>query len=665
MPTLPGTIGSNGTFLPVARVVEFAASSVADEGDDVEDAERQQHQRDDDARQVIARAVALDQQVRRRRGSRPARSCARRRCRPAASRRSARRRARGRRARPSAAVSSETRVAIVSRASRISTVRSMSPSSSSAACRRAAGKRTTNVQRAGGCGALASRLDAPALGGAGACTRPRDADHLAAAARRSRRARRPRSGSGPCGRPIWTSLGLDDVDRQRLVRRQRHRVAAAIDDRQRRARRRARPAPSAARRSRRSASPSRAWRSSRGSRRRKAARRSGSAAPRTRPPRRARAGSGFSRRWTNRRSPVPEDAEQLAEHPRALGVELERALAVGRAGDAHVAVLEVSRRPCRVAEQRRAPRPARAARPTTARSAGRAGRGTPGRTRAARAGQRERADGACAAAGCARIRRRRPRGCPRGGLALGRIGHVLAREQRRQPSTELALARRLSAMCGGMSRAPPLASVGLAIAALSRSRGAGCRAEGQDPGRGVQAASRPRSTRATAARCSTRSIRRRAGTGCRSRSSTARRTTSCSATIRRAEIRERETRRFEPPPTAPSARELFTCDAAPASCRCCARWCCRARRSRTGPGDGPAAAVLASGARVELARGQERRLGLRRAGQARRGRQEPRLPRSGGGPRQRRRLRARRRARRANEPQAGRAADGAGRSCRC
>ena len=68
--------------------------------------------------------------------------------------------------------SSETRVAIVSRASRISTVRSMSPSSSSAACRRAAGNRTTNVQREGGSGALASRLDAPALDGAASSPGP-------------------------------------------------------------------------------------------------------------------------------------------------------------------------------------------------------------------------------------------------------------------------------------------------------------------------------------------------------------------------------------------------------------------------------------------------------------------------------------------------------------
>ena len=113
------------------------------------------------------------------------------------------------------------------------------------------------------------------------------------------------------------------------------------------------------------------------------------------------------------------------------------------------------------------------------------------------------------------------------------------------------------------------------------------------------------------------------------------------------EIRERETRRFEHAATAPSARATCSsCDAAPAILPMLRPLVLPGAPIETGPGDDMAAAVLASGARVELAARQERRLGLRRPRQARRGGQEPRLARPGSGARERGRLRARRRARR-------------------
>ena len=101
------------------------------------------------------------------------------------------------------------------------------------------------------------------------------------------------------------------------------------------------------------------------------------------------------------------------------------------------------------------------------------------------------------------------------------------------------------------------------------------------------------------------------------------------------EIRERETRRFEHAATAPSARDLFIMDAAPAILPMLRPLVLPGAPIENGPGDDEAAAVLASGGAGRAEAGQERRLGLRRAGQARGGRQEPRLARSGSGPRER------------------------------
>ena len=68
------------------------------------------------------------------------------------------------------------------------------------------------------------------------------------------------------------------------------------------------------------------------------------------------------------------------------------------------------------------------------------------------------------------------------------------------------------------------------------------------------------------------------------------------------EIRERETRRFEHAATAPSARDLFIMDAAPAILPMLRPLVLPGTPIENGPGDDMAAAVLASGGRVELKR---------------------------------------------------------------
>ena len=70
------------------------------------------------------------------------------------------------------------------------------------------------------------------------------------------------------------------------------------------------------------------------------------------------------------------------------------------------------------------------------------------------------------------------------------------------------------------------------------------------------------------------------------------------------EIRERETRRFEHAATAPSARELFAMDAAPAILPMLRPLVLPGIPIEAGPTAEEAAAVLASGARVEFHRGK-------------------------------------------------------------
>ena len=69
--------------------------------------------------------------------------------------------------------------------------------------------------------------------------------------------------------------------------------------------------------------------------------------------------------------------------------------------------------------------------------------------------------------------------------------------------------------------------------------------------------------------------------------------------------REREVRRFEHAATAPSARELFKTDAAPALLPMLRPLVLSEAPIQPGPGQDQAAAVLASGARVELQRGKD------------------------------------------------------------
>jgi hypothetical protein len=68
------------------------------------------------------------------------------------------------------------------------------------------------------------------------------------------------------------------------------------------------------------------------------------------------------------------------------------------------------------------------------------------------------------------------------------------------------------------------------------------------------------------------------------------------------EIRERETRRFEHAATAPSARDLFIMDAAPTILPMLRPLVLPGAPIENGPGEDQAAAVLASGGRVELKR---------------------------------------------------------------
>ena len=70
------------------------------------------------------------------------------------------------------------------------------------------------------------------------------------------------------------------------------------------------------------------------------------------------------------------------------------------------------------------------------------------------------------------------------------------------------------------------------------------------------------------------------------------------------EIRERETRRFEHAATAPSARELFAQDAAPTILPMLRPLVLSGAPVENGPTPDEAAAVLASGARVEFRRGK-------------------------------------------------------------
>jgi hypothetical protein len=70
------------------------------------------------------------------------------------------------------------------------------------------------------------------------------------------------------------------------------------------------------------------------------------------------------------------------------------------------------------------------------------------------------------------------------------------------------------------------------------------------------------------------------------------------------EIRERETRRFESAATAPSARDLFIRDAAPAILPMLRPLVLADAPIQAGATPDEAAAVLASGARVELRRGK-------------------------------------------------------------
>jgi hypothetical protein len=69
--------------------------------------------------------------------------------------------------------------------------------------------------------------------------------------------------------------------------------------------------------------------------------------------------------------------------------------------------------------------------------------------------------------------------------------------------------------------------------------------------------------------------------------------------------RERETRRYEHAATASSARELFASDAAPQLIAMFQPLLLAEPPIAMGPGDDRAAAVLASGARVELGRGKD------------------------------------------------------------
>ena len=68
------------------------------------------------------------------------------------------------------------------------------------------------------------------------------------------------------------------------------------------------------------------------------------------------------------------------------------------------------------------------------------------------------------------------------------------------------------------------------------------------------------------------------------------------------EIRERETRRFEHAATAPSARDLFVADAAPALLQTLRPLMVPGAPIEAGPTEDTAAAVTPSGARVELKR---------------------------------------------------------------
>ena len=205
------------------------------------DAEHHQHQRDEDAASVLARPIALDQQVGVRRdhdgghrvnGGDVA----------------------GRHRRSGAPGGADDQRAVLDRqlvrvgrdASRAR--RGSRPcdrgrrARRARPARRAAGKRTTNVQRSTAAGARsASRSPAPALGGAGALTRPFAGRPPRRRARRSRRARRPPSRKRVARQADAHLVGRATVDRQRARRRASDTVSPARSTQRRAApRRRAR-----------------------------------------------------------------------------------------------------------------------------------------------------------------------------------------------------------------------------------------------------------------------------------------------------------------------------------------------------------------------------------------------------------------------------------------
>ena len=225
------------------------------------------------------------------------------------------------------------------------------------------------------------------------------------------------------------------------------------------------------------------------------------------------AGSGLSRRWRNSRSPRPQQSEELAEDPRPLGVDLQRALPIGEPGHAHVPVLEAAHRlavakdGAGAAEVERVPRRQRVAQVVAdvKDEEERQQRARHGDHRMAATRMwdvRELVHDACRVAG--------------GSVGLGRIGHVsgVARNLAQVPRTTWnrmldLLSDGVSAMCGGWC--------GSDRACSSRWRCWRCRwppraaSTSRRRPRRPSSGSPPRCRPATGRRCSTRSIRRRAG----------------------------------------------------------------------------------------------------------------------------------------------------------
>ena len=425
-------------------------------------------------------------------------------------------------------------------------------------CAVSAGKRDTNVQRSGGggaddsgpvVGARAHRLDQAAR-----------RDDLAAA-RFDRGARVGLGREARARQPHPDLVGLQHLDRKIFggpsdttspLRSTTDSGAALLAPRQRARQRLGREEVRRARR---------VWRSRRGSRRRTADRRPGSAAPRTRRPRRSAAGSGFSRRWTNSRSPVPRTRNSCE--------------------NVHDPLVSSSSALSRSGVPRRAPRDSRCRR--------RRGRGA-NVTRATPASigcrddsaylmsprlwnTRKNASSAPAAATigwrardrgmCANSSTRRP---PGGGLArllapgrgpacsvmLGRERASGASRQSRLAPDALAITRAFRYVRGMSGRLYRLSMLAACSAVAAPAAGA---YKAKTPAEAYKRFSDAVEGAGTAARCSIRWTRRRAGTGCRSRSSTARRTTSCSAISRRgpsASVRPNVSSRRRPRPARAS-----------------------------------------------------------------------------------------------------------------